>query len=119
MQFDFIVDTQLPPLLCEFFVHRNYNAVHTTNYEMGHLLTDSQIREIAIKENRIIVTKDDDFIDYFLIKGAPPKVLLIETGNISNKDLLVLLSTYFEEIIIAFEGLSDLVIVQNNCLMIY
>jgi len=33
------------------------------------------------------VTKDSDFVTTFLLHGAPPKLLLISTGNISNDAL--------------------------------
>ncbi|MFM6013767.1 MAG: DUF5615 family PIN-like protein [Dolichospermum sp.] len=33
------------------------------------------------------MTKDKDFLDSFLIKQEPYKLLLITTGNISNKQI--------------------------------
>jgi predicted nuclease of predicted toxin-antitoxin system len=33
------------------------------------------------------VTKDNDFVTSFLLRGVPPKLLLISTGNISNDAL--------------------------------
>ncbi|MCX5981917.1 MAG: hypothetical protein NTY89_08985, partial [Nostocales cyanobacterium LacPavin_0920_SED1_MAG_38_18] len=36
---------------------------------------------------RIVITKDKDFLDSFLIKQEPYKLLLITTGNISNKQI--------------------------------
>ncbi|MBI4646512.1 MAG: DUF5615 family PIN-like protein [Bacteroidia bacterium] len=119
MSLKFIIDTQLPPLLIEFFQWKGYNSIHTTFFQDGHLLKDKQIREIAINEDRIIVTKDEDFIDYYLLKRSPPKILLIETGNISNRDLFIILNKYFSEIIKSFENNNDLVIVQQNNLIIY
>ncbi|MCB1160994.1 MAG: DUF5615 family PIN-like protein [Leptospiraceae bacterium] len=41
---------------------------------------------IAKDQDRIIATKDNDFLDNFLVNGAPPKVLFIQLGNISNKE---------------------------------
>lgn len=84
----FIVDTQLPPKLAIFLKEKGYDAVHTTDYPKGHLLTDKEIRAIAINENRIIVTKDSDFFDYYLLKGFPPKILLLKFGNIPNQGLM-------------------------------
>ena len=53
-------------------------------------MKDQEIIELAIFENRIIVTKDQDFLDHYLMKGSPPTVLMIQTGNASNRVLLSL-----------------------------
>ena len=37
-------------------------------------------------EDRIVITKDSDFVQSFLLTGRP-RLLLISTGNISNADL--------------------------------
>lgn len=89
----FIVDTQLPPKLAKALSAKGYQAVHTTYYSNGHLLPDYAIRKIATDENRIVITKDTDFFDYYLLKGFPPKVLLLELGNIDNKALLQFIDT--------------------------
>ena len=47
---------------------------------------------MAIRENRVVVTKDNDFVTFFLLRGVPPKLLLISTGNISNDVLSKLLA---------------------------
>jgi predicted nuclease of predicted toxin-antitoxin system len=41
-------------------------------------------------DQRVLVTKDADFVDSFLLHGRPPKLLFIATGNIPNDDLLAL-----------------------------
>jgi predicted nuclease of predicted toxin-antitoxin system len=45
---------------------------------------DSKIIELAILENRVVLTKDSDFLDSYLIKNQPNKLLLVKTGNIHN-----------------------------------
>jgi len=90
----FIIDTQLPPRLSRFLRLKGFDSVHTTHYEKGHLLKDVEITEIAINENRVIITKDADFSDNYFLKGAPPKILLLKFGNIGNQDLI----NYFENI---------------------
>lgn len=78
----FIVDTQLPPLLSHYFVSKGQDSIHTTFFKDGHLLQDAEISEIAKRENRIIVTKDSDFLERYVLHGAPPKVLLLQFGAI-------------------------------------
>lgn len=40
-----------------------------------------EIWDYALKYRFIIVTNDDDFLDYTRVKGYPPKVVLLRTGN--------------------------------------
>lgn len=83
-----IVDTQLPPRLSHFLNERHIDSTHTSGYEKAQYLSDKEIREIAVSEDRIIITKDSDFFDFYMVKSFPPKVLLLQLGNISNRDLL-------------------------------
>ena len=45
---------------------------------------DIEIWNYALANNVIIVTNDEDFLDFANIKGFPPKVILLKTGNQSN-----------------------------------
>jgi len=50
--------------------------------------SDTIIRQIAIRENRVVITKDSDFQDSYFLFGQPPRLLLLTTGNIKNRQLL-------------------------------
>ena len=53
---------------------------------------DSEIWDYARKNDLIIVTNDEDLIDFINVKGFPPKVILLKTGNQSklfNTNLLI------------------------------
>ena len=52
---------------------------------------DILIWEHAKKYNFTIVTHDDDYAELSLLKGTPPKVIWLRTGNISTDDLAALL----------------------------
>ena len=45
----FIVDTQLPPRLASYLQSQGYDCIHTTYFEDGHLLQDSEIIVIALE----------------------------------------------------------------------
>jgi predicted nuclease of predicted toxin-antitoxin system len=53
---------------------------------------DMEIWNHALANNLIIITNDDDFLNLANIKGFPPKVVLLRTGNQSN--------IYVEELLI-------------------
>jgi predicted nuclease of predicted toxin-antitoxin system len=52
---------------------------------------DSEIWDYAQINGYTIITKDNDFLDLLEIKGFPPKVILLKTGNNSSKALSQLL----------------------------
>ncbi len=87
----FLVDAQLPRRLAHEITALGGSAVHTLDLPAGNLTTDTEITQLALKEYRVVVTKDSDFVDSFLLRGEPAKLLFITTGNIPNNDLLQLL----------------------------
>lgn len=115
----FIVDTHLPPRLARYLTSKGYPSIHTTHFKDGHLLDDKDIVLIAIEEGRTVITKDSDFFDRFLLKGAPPRVLLIQFGNIDNPDLLRLFDLHFAKCVKAFERGSQLVFFKRDGVMSY
>lgn len=77
-------------------------------------MTDAEIRQVASSENRIVITKDSDFLDYYLLRGVPPKVLLLEFGNIRNKALFEQFEKQLFRIEQEFADGADLLIFNNN-----
>ena len=49
----------------------------------------------------MVVTKDEDFVTQFLLRGAPPKLLLVSTGNISNDALSRLMAANLAALVAA------------------
>ncbi|MEZ5040307.1 MAG: DUF5615 family PIN-like protein [Saprospiraceae bacterium] len=115
----FIVDTQLPPRLAYSLKDLGADAIHTTYFENGHLLDDGEIIKIAAKEDRIVVTKDSDFRDYLLLKGSPPSLLLIKTGNILNKDLIQLIQQNYIAISKLFEDGNNMIVIDRQNITAY
>ena len=100
----FIVDAQLPRRLARELAVFGHDAVHTLDLPAGNRTQDKEIITLAIRENRIVVTKDNDFVTSFLLRGTPPKLLLISTGNISNDDLSKLLAANLSTLENAFSN---------------
>lgn len=80
-------------MLATYLTWKGFDAIHTTYFPEGHLLQDREIGQIALDENRIIVTKDSDFPDAFFLKGPPPRLLYIRLGNIRNRELTAFLES--------------------------
>ncbi|HPI12946.1 MAG TPA: DUF5615 family PIN-like protein [Catalimonadaceae bacterium] len=115
----FIIDTQLPPNLEELFKWKGHEARHTIRWQNGHLMNDNEIISIAKSEGFIVVTKDNDFLNHFLVSGFPPAVLMLSIGNISNPDLTRFLSNNFKSIEDAFLAGSHLVVLQTDRLIVW
>ena len=99
----FIVDAHLPKKLSDLLIELGYDSVHTLDLENKNATDDNIIRKISVNELRIVITKDSDFEDSFLLQRIPPKLLLVTTGNIQNKHLIKLFSDNIGEIAKLFE----------------
>lgn len=53
--------------------------------------TDFEIFEYAKRNGYTIVTFDADFCDLNIIKGFPPKIIWIRTGNTTTKNLEIII----------------------------
>ena len=94
----FIVDAQLPRKLASWITTQGYNAIHTLYLPAQNLTEDNYIIKLSMQEFRIVISKDSDFYDSFVLKGEPYKLLIVSTGNITNKDLIVRFEQNFEKI---------------------
>jgi len=99
----FLVDAQLPYGIALFLREKGFDALHTNDLPDKERTTDSQIRDISLTDNRIVITKDYDFVDSFIIRKIPEKLLIVTTGNIRNKQLFDLWRSNWEIIIYLFE----------------
>ena len=52
----------------------------------------------AVQNNFTIVTFDADFFKKSVVKGAPPKVVWLRTGNLTNSEIVELLILNFSKI---------------------
>jgi predicted nuclease of predicted toxin-antitoxin system len=82
-----LLDAQLPRRLARELTAAGHNAQHTLDLPLGNRTSDEEICAVAVREERIVVTKDRDFVVSFWLRRLPPKLLLISTGNISNDAL--------------------------------
>jgi predicted nuclease of predicted toxin-antitoxin system len=65
--------------------------------------SDDEIAALAEAEDRVVVTKDRDFRDSYLLRGTPQRLLVVTTGNITNHDLLALVRANLAAIVASFD----------------
>ncbi|ADB39441.1 DUF5615 family PIN-like protein [Spirosoma linguale] len=74
---------------------------------------DFQIWEYARQNNYTVVSFDKDIPDIGSVRGFPPKIIWLRTGNLSNQSIISLFKNHFEQFaaFIANE--------RKGCLMIF
>lgn len=110
----FIVDAQLPYRLSLLLREKGFDSIHTDDLPNKERTTDSQIRSLAKAENRVVITKDNDFFDSYIISKSPSRLLLISTGNIINKELLNLFNKNIDLIVVHFETYNFVELTNNE-----
>ena len=104
----FFVDANLPFKFAKNLKNRGFDTLHTDDLPNRERTTDNEIREISVEQERIVITKDSDFVDSHLIQGIPNKLLIITTGQLNIKHFSVFLGRGFLFIAGFLPGLGDL-----------
>lgn len=113
----FLVDAQLPRRLSIWLNETGHDALHTLDLPKQNRTSDSEVIERAMRDGRIVISKDADFVQSFLLNGEPP-LLLISTGNISNAELEKLLRSNLAGIEAAFAA-SRFVEITRDVLVVH
>lgn len=97
----FLVDAQLPRRIVGWLTSAGCDAVHTLDLPAGNRTTDADLIATADGEQRVVVTKD--FVNEFILRGRPEKLLLVSTGNISNRELEALMVPWIPDLILGYQ----------------
>ena len=80
----FLVDAQLPPGVCAGLAARGHDGVHVFDLLPGQT-PDNEIADLAIRLGRILITKDDAFVERHARPGLV--VIWLRLGNTNNRVL--------------------------------
>lgn len=97
----FLIDAQLPRRLSHSLREAGHDSPHTLDLPLGNATPDHEVARIADEADRVVVSKDADFVADQLLRGRPARVLLVVTGNMGNRELLCLFETWLGEIVLA------------------
>jgi predicted nuclease of predicted toxin-antitoxin system len=101
---DFWIDAQLPPQLASW-IHDQFGYAAFALRDLGlRDASDLTIFEEAKKSGTILISKDLDFVELIGRFGAPPKLIWITCGNVSNDALKTLLKIHLDEAIRVLES---------------
>jgi len=108
MSYSFLVDVNLPKFF-SFFNAQNFAFVSDLNLQMS----DTEIWEYALKNKLVILTKDTDFYNRFLVTENAPKIIYFQLGNYSLKQLHQYFNDNWDKIQAEIEN-SKLIIAKEN-----
>jgi len=86
-EFRFLIDVNLPKYF-RFFNSDSF--IHVV--DIDPCLSDHEIWNYALENDYVIVSKDTDFYNRFLISDKCPKVIFLKLGNLTLQELY----NYFE-----------------------
>ena len=83
----FLVDNQLPPALAQYLLKRGFDSEHVLDVSLDRAL-DIEICRYAESKDRILISKDEDFL--YLASRPNPKLkfLWVQLGNCRTPALL-------------------------------
>jgi len=83
----FLIDNQLPAALAQYLRKRGFDCQHVVEAGLGDAL-DSDVRRYAELQERIIISKDEDFFYFAKRREAKIKLIWIRLGNCRTSALL-------------------------------
>ena len=90
--------------MCSWLAAGGHDALHTLDLPLGNFTPDEALIEQADVEGRVLVTKDDDFVQSRLVRGRPRLLWLIATGNVDNRALEAMVRKAMPQVERAFES---------------
>jgi len=78
---NFLVDAQLPPALAQWISARGHPATHVFDIALVKA-PDADVWEHARRQNAIVISKDEDFVDRWLLDQDPVALIWIRRGNL-------------------------------------
>lgn len=113
----FLLDAQLPIRLKKVFAEFEVDTIHTLELPNANASKDSEIVKIAGEGGYIIITKDSDFVESYLLLKKPEKLLFLSCGNIGNRELEKLFHSNLPRIISEFKVNSFIEIDKNDLII--
>jgi predicted nuclease of predicted toxin-antitoxin system len=111
MAYKFIVDAQLPPALARYLSSLGEDAIHVLDADMMEA-PDSAIWDLALAQQRIIISKDEDFQIRASVTENSPKLIWVRVGNTSKQAILQLFEKQWAQIIQELDNGEPLIELQ-------
>lgn len=80
----FLCDVHISYKVTNYLISLGFEAIHVNEILDKWHTKDKDIRRFSDANDLIVITKDADFKNSFLISNTPNKLVKINLGNISN-----------------------------------
>jgi len=115
----FLVDAQLPAVLCKTIQSAGLQCIHVHDILDGYVTPDKSIIAYAEANNCVIVTKDKDFPTTFNLLGKPKQLVKVSVGNCSNFELAATLQRAMPAIVEALQKPQVMIEVFRQTIVIH
>lgn len=112
----FLLDANIPIMLKEVF--KEYDLIHTSELPNSNFTDDEEINSISVDEERVLISKDKDFLESFTVSKRPCKLILVDLGNLRLRSLM----DYFRanrDVILQKIAENDLIILEKNRIRVF
>jgi predicted nuclease of predicted toxin-antitoxin system len=93
----FLCDVHISYKLVNAILNLGFDCIHVNTIIDKWYSKDADIATFADHNNYIIITKDSDFRNSFYINKTPKKLIKINLGNITNIELIKIVSENIEK----------------------
>jgi len=100
----FLVAAHLPKKNTVILASKGHPAIHTSSLPEKNETGDSEIIRLSLAENRIVISKDNDFYYSQILFNKPYKLVFLRTGNLLAKETIALFEKYCDEILTLLEA---------------
>ena len=94
----FLCDVHISFRIVRHLESLGYDSLHVNDILNKQNTKDNEICRYADKNDLILLTKDSDFRNSFLIQGTPSKLVKINLGNVSTNALIKAISENIEAV---------------------
>jgi predicted nuclease of predicted toxin-antitoxin system len=113
MEYCFLIDVNLPKFF-GFFNKPEFQFVVDIRQEM----TDTEIWDYTSQNDLVIVTKDRDFYNRFILADTHPKIIYLKIGNSTLKELHQFFTLHWQTIT-AHLAEADMIMVEENNITLF
>jgi predicted nuclease of predicted toxin-antitoxin system len=87
----FLCDVHISIKISKRIEYLGHDCIHVNHILNKWNSTDSQITEYVDTNDCILISKDQDFRNSYILQSKPKKLIKIHLGNIPNNELILML----------------------------
>lgn len=115
----FLCDVHISIKVVKYIQSKGYECLHVKNILSGTSTSDKDICKFADDSDYIVITKDSDFRNSFFLLNSPLKLIKINLGNISNRELIKIIEKNLEKFKDYFQHETKYIEINKNSIVVF